>query len=184
MGVWGATCETRQRGTQCGRAAQGDPGGGGLILAKPRPLSNIPAMPKEAPRLIDQLRPKPRVFAEHFVVHRHAGKAAIEAGYSKATAHQMGYKLLHHAAIAAAINQEIERIGVKLQMDATWLRLELLENARRAQWDGDYAASTRALELIGKLQGLFVEKLRVDLRRVAELTDEELEEQRRALGLT
>lgn len=49
------------------------------------------------PPVAGRLTARQQRFVDHYLVHLNATKAAIEAGYSKRTAQQLGFQLLRHS---------------------------------------------------------------------------------------
>lgn len=67
-----------------------------------------PQQAKQAPgsaKGSDGLTEQQRQFVRAYTLHRNATQAAIDAGYSKATAQQQGSRLLSHVVVKAAIEQ-------------------------------------------------------------------------------
>ena len=68
-----------------------------------------------------EMTPKQKIFVAVYVAKPNATKAAIAAGYSKKTAAEMGYKLVHKSSVKEAIDtglkekiESIKLVGVKL----------------------------------------------------------------------
>ena len=60
-----------------------------------------------------ELVPKQRLFVEEYLVDLNATQAAVRAGYSKSTAHAIGWQLLRRPAVAEAIDKALaERPGI------------------------------------------------------------------------
>src|SRR5690606_23753564 len=140
------------------------------------------------------LTPKQQRFVEEYLVDLNATQAAIRAGYSAKTADVAGPRLLGNVRVAAAIAAgraaPTERTAVSQDYVVTRLR-EYVERSMQAvpclDRDGNhtgeyqYAGSVanRALELLGKHLGMFVERHEHTGAdggpiEVAELTDAEL----------
>ena len=67
------------------------------------------------------------------------------------------------APVRAVIQEEERRIMVAAEVDAVWVIQRLKENAARAIEAGDLSVVNRALELIGKQIGMFVERANINL---------------------
>lgn len=121
-----------------------------------------------------QLTAKMRAFVRSFAVCRNGAQAAREAGYSEHAAREMAYKLLHRADIQAALRRVEEgedrlvgsrRHRVLNRLDALADRAMQAEAVRDAkgktvgQYRFDGATAARALELLGKHEGLFNDKI-------------------------
>jgi len=120
------------------------------------------------------LTAKMRAFVRAFVVCRNGAQAAREAGYAKNSAREEAYRLLQRPDIQAAIGKREEgddrlvgsrRHRVLNRLDALADRAMQAEPVRdsKGQETGMYkfdgATATRALELLGKHEGLFNDKL-------------------------
>ena len=91
----------------------------------------------------DGLTEQQRQFVRAYTVHRNATQAAVDAGYSAATARQQGSRLLSHVVIKEALQQvrvdeqvrsEAKIVQVRDRLDITIERV-LLEIARIAYFD-------------------------------------------------
>ena len=119
------------------------------------PTAPIPAPGQQRP---GDLSERERQFVEHFMASGNATKAAAQAGYSKNTASQIGYRLLRKVQVQQAIAERTERDP------AVWTR----EDRQRfwtevARGQGRYAKAAlkdrlRASELLGKSQADFVDR--------------------------
>jgi len=120
------------------------------------------------------LSPKRASFVDRYLVHADGARAAREAGYSPRTAAQIAYQLLQNPSVAAAVSEGQERIAEACRENAGKVLKDLREVADRCrkgipvldkdgnptgEWRFDSAGATRALELIGKHLGMFVERV-------------------------
>ena len=97
-----------------------------------------------------------RRFVVEYAIDRNATQAAIRAGYSPRTAYSLGARLLKHAEVANAI-AEIEKKAVReSQISADQVLAGLAEIATQGKVE---SARVRALELLGKYHGLFVDRV-------------------------
>lgn len=104
-----------------------------------------------------KLTPKQAAFIREYLVDLNATQAAIRAGYSKRTAYRTGADNLKNPQIAAAVaTAQAERAKrTELTQDYVLAGLRGI-----ADDDGQPAAPrVRALELLGKHQGMFVERV-------------------------
>jgi phage terminase small subunit len=113
-------------------------------------------------------------FVEEYLLDLNATQASIRAGYSPKTALQQGPRLLGHVGVAAAITKARAARTERTEVSQDWVISRLVENAERSMQavpvydsDGDptgeyrYEGSVanRALELLGKHLGLFVDNV-------------------------
>lgn len=127
--------------------------------------------------------PKKARFCEEFMVDMNATQAAVRAGYSQRSAKYIGAELLAQPAVAARIAELRAAVQVRTDVTIDQVVAELWRNAMTAQKREDFKSSNRALELLGKHLGMFPDKLTVDFRDVANLSDEEIAERRAKLKL-
>lgn len=126
----------------------------------------------------DKLTPKQEMFVKEYLVDLNATQAAIRAGYSKKTADRIGPELLGKTCVARAIEEANQKRAEKLELSAEWVLENLKNVAVRCQqaepvmvfdystkemvetgeYQFDSKGANRALELIGKHLGMFVEK--------------------------
>jgi phage terminase small subunit len=122
------------------------------------------------------LTPRQRKFVAEYAVSHNGAEAARRAGYSRHTAREYGYQLLQRPEVLSAIRQREEGedrlIGSRRHYVLNRLQ-DLAERSMQAEpvRDGkgasigvykfDGATVARALELLGKHEGLFNERLEV-----------------------
>ena len=115
-------------------------------------------MPKS--RAKDGLTDKQRAFVEAYADNGFTStlQAALQAGYAKSCASVVGCTNIRKSNVAAAIAaKKAER-----QAEAKYTR-EIIEQwhadiARRAAEKGDYPTETRNVELLGRMQGLYIDR--------------------------
>lgn len=120
------------------------------------------------------MTPKQQRFVEEYLVDLNATQAALRAGYSEKTAYSIGPENLKKPEIAAAIEAAQNKTSEKLDITREWILERLKENAERAMQatqvfdkegnpTGEYTyqgnVANKALELLGKQQGMFREKV-------------------------
>jgi len=116
-------------------------------------------------------------FIHEYIIDLNATQAAIRAGFSVKAAGQVAARLLKNANIASEIAKMQDALAEKSSIDAQWVLEKLKENHARAmqaepildskgkptgEYRYDGAVANKALELIGKHIGMFVD--RMDLR--------------------
>ena len=110
--------------------------------------------------------PKWEAFAAAYAEHGNGTRAAITAGYAPgdngASAAQRAVALLKKVEIKKRIDQIREGLRKKAvsatSLNRAWVLEKLKENAEDALERGDRAAANRALELLGKEIGMFIDK--------------------------
>lgn len=130
------------------------------------------------------LNPKQQRFVEEYLVDFNATQAAIRAGYSRRNADVTGPRLLGNVGVAAAVADGRKKLAEKTGISAAYVLESLLDVSKRCRqavpvmafdreskemvqvtdeegrgvWEFDSAGANRALELLGKHLGIFVEK--------------------------
>ena len=121
------------------------------------------------------LTPRQASFVEQYLVDLNATKAAIRAGYSKATAGAIGAENLTKPEIIAAVEAGKARLSERTGITKAWLVGEIAEGFRSAAVERHYAGMGRLGELLSKPRGFITEKRDVRvIRSVEDLTDDEL----------
>lgn len=124
-----------------------------------------------------KLTPKQAAFWEEYLVDLNATQAAIRAGYSEKTAYAQGQRLLKNVEIQKAIQDGMAARSERTQVTQDWVIQKLTENVERSmqsepvmqkkgnEWveTGEYqyqgSVANKALELLGKHLGMFVDKV-------------------------
>jgi hypothetical protein len=114
-------------------------------------------------------QPKWEAFCVAYAEHGNGTKAAIEAGYSSGAngsgAAVRASTLLKKPEIKKRIDELRQRLKKKtfasVGVDRAWVLEKLKENAEQALESRDRAAANRALELLGREAGLFVERKQI-----------------------
>jgi phage terminase small subunit len=127
-----------------------------------------------APSAAEKLTPKQKAFCEYWVVHHNGQRAAIAAGYAAHSARTTAAILLTQANVMAYVQELQARQAKRLIVDENFIVQGLVKNYLRAMQseeitdkDGnahgvykyDGATANRALELLGKMRGLFTDKV-------------------------
>lgn len=112
-----------------------------------------------------KLTAKQKAFCREYVINHNATQSATKAEYSKKTAYSQGQRLLKKD----EIKNEIERLEKKNIEKVTVTAQEILTELKRIAFDLQdekitYKDKLRALELLGKHLGMFIEKQEVSLK--------------------
>jgi phage terminase small subunit len=94
-------------------------------------------------------------FVREYLVDKNATQAAIRAGYSKKTAGAIGDENLKKPAIRAAVDDGLKALAEKTETEAEWIRRRLRDEATDFSEFASHSARIRALELLGKINGIF-----------------------------
>lgn len=118
---------------------------------------------------LDDLNPRQRAFVENYSATAHGTQSAIDAGYSKKTAHSLASRLLRNVKIKAALAELQEDTWAKLGQDREWMLSLLAEQAENAkeQWidepiydsEGNQTGTRRVLYGKGNVANKSVELL-------------------------
>jgi phage terminase small subunit len=122
-----------------------------------RPSSSKKSASATGPKEDSELRPltaQQAGFVSEYLKDRVASKAAIRAGYSEKTAQQIGYQLLQHPSVRAAVDEGLEKLLTENGLTASRV---LKEMARLAFFD-----PAKLYDKNGKL--LSVDKMDADTR--------------------
>ena len=87
-------------------------------------------------------------FCQNYILHNNASRAAKDAGYSEASAHNQGYRLLQDTAIQERIEEL--RSGITTDIDVINELEKQYEVARNA---GNGTTALKALELLSRVRG-------------------------------
>lgn len=120
---------------------------------------------------------------ELFAQARAAGKSVdesyVEAGF---TPHRgNAHRLSTNESVQARVNELLERSARGVAIDRQWVLDRLVENQKDAKARGDGGVVNRALELLGKELGMFVDRKEIRTGPLEEATPDELERLREEL---
>lgn len=101
------------------------------------------------------LNDKQAAFVREYLVDFNATQAAIRAGYSKKTAGSQAHDLLKKPEIQDALREGQKRLAEATETEAEWVRRRLKEEATDYSATASHSARVRALELLGKINGIF-----------------------------
>lgn len=94
-------------------------------------------------------------FIQEYLKDSNATQAAIRAGYSSKTAAQIGEENLRKPDIRLSIDVAQKKIAEKTETDSEWVRRRLKEEADDFSEFASHSARIKAIELIGKINGVF-----------------------------
>ena len=109
------------------------------------------------------MTPKQAAFVLEYLVDLNATQAAIRAGYSAETAGSTGWENLQKPEIQAAITEGQGERVVRTKVDQDYVIRGLSREAEAGDVDEPNGPRIRALELLGKHQGMFVERAAVEV---------------------
>jgi phage terminase small subunit len=104
-----------------------------------------------------ELSDKQASFVREYVVDKNGKQAAIRAGYSPASAEMQASRLLSKEKVRAAVDEALQKVAEKTETEAEWVRKRLRAEAMEFGEGASHSARIRALELIGKINGIFIE---------------------------
>lgn len=126
------------------------------------------------------MTPKQQRFVDEYLIDLNATRAYLRV-YSKCTEHaarKNAARLLTKDDIQQAIADGQQRLADKSETTALWVRRRLKELSEYTGEGTSHSARVRAVELIGKLNGDFIEKQKtdVDMRIIVEHVDGEIQD--------
>jgi len=104
---------------------------------------------------VRELNDKQAAFVREYLVDFNATQAAIRAGYSARTAGSQAHDLLKKPEVQAALKEGQKRLAEATETEAEWVRRRLKEEATDYTEAASHSARVRALELLGKINGIF-----------------------------
>ena len=94
-------------------------------------------------------------FVVEYLTDSNGKQAAIRAGYSPKTAEVQASRLLSNAKVKAAVAEGQKYFQEKTETEAEWIRRRLKEEADDRSEFSTHSGRIRALELLGKINGVF-----------------------------
>ena len=122
-----------------------------------------------------KLKPKHYLFIAHIIRGESATQAAINAGYSKANAHNSGSNLLKNTDVKRELEKQINTAGLTPER----IIQELYDLYEEAKANGSYGPAKDIMQLIARHNGMFQ-----DLRKVEHKHSHEFEQLLSATRLT
>ncbi len=101
------------------------------------------------------LNPKQAAFVREYCLDKNGAQAATRAGYSKKTARQIADRLLSKVDIRQAVDAALAKLAFQTETDGQWVRRRLKEEAEDFSEGATPSSRVRAIELIGKINGVF-----------------------------
>ncbi len=113
------------------------------------------------------LTPKRERFCQEYTVDLNATGAARRAGYSEATAHVQGPRLLANVRVASRVAALQREVAKRNEIKVDDVIAMLLESYKDAKAANQHGPAVRAVELLGKRLGMFRDKVEVSEVRAA-----------------
>ena len=107
------------------------------------------------------LTPKQFQFAQEYMVDHNATQAAVRAGYSEDTAYSIGSENLRKPEIAEEVERLEQSIAQRVGLEAERVLRGIMRVTEAAEAVGNFNASLRGYELLGKHLKLFTDKTEV-----------------------
>jgi hypothetical protein len=105
--------------------------------------------------IMANLTPRQLAFVREYCIDRNGTQAAIRAGYSPKTAQEQSSRLLSNVMVREAVDAKLDRLAAKTETEAEWVRRRLKQEADDFSEGATQAGRVRALELLGKINGIF-----------------------------
>lgn len=118
-------------------------------------------------------------FAQALAQGKSADEAYADAGYRPNRGNASTLKA--NQSVQARVAELQERVVKGIILDRQWVLDKLIENAKEAKDRGDGGVVNRALELLGKELGMFVDRKEIRTGPLDEATPDELERLREEL---
>ena len=115
------------------------------------------------------------MFCHEYTKDYNATQAAIRAGYSPKTARLTGNRLMQKDEVQAHVGVVQERINQAADITGELILKALWKNHETAESSGQLQHSNRALELLGKANRLFIDRVEQTVTIYEEMSDAELD---------
>lgn len=145
--------------------------------SRPTPKGVLRAIEKQDAKTLKlALTPRQRRFAEEYIVDFNATAAAIRAGYATTYADRQGHLLTKHEGIAAYIDMLTASTAAKaVAIDPDYVLQEVTKIiTKEGTRDGD---KLRALELIARHLGMFVDRTEITGKDGGAIQTEEIRQE-------
>jgi len=113
-----------------------------------------------------KLTRKQELFIQGYLVSLNATKAAIDAGYSKKRASEIGYQLLQKTTIKEAIEKAMEERAIEVKRTAQDVFRDIIKVTEDAASEKNYSAALKGLELQGRHLSMFDSKLNNEPQKI------------------
>ncbi|MCF4151765.1 terminase small subunit [Dethiosulfovibrio sp. F2B] len=110
-----------------------------------------------------KLTAKQKAFVSEYLVDLNATAAAIRAGYSERSARKIGANLLTLPHIQAAIQEAMTERRERVEVTQDYVLTRLKAEAELKGKGASHVGRIRALELLGKHLGMFVDRSKIDV---------------------
>lgn len=110
------------------------------------------------------MTPKQQRFVQEYLVDLNATQAAIRAGYSEPSAYAIGVENLRKPQIQALIKEAQQERAVRSGLTQDYVLARLQVEAEFSDKGSSPGARVKALELIGKHLGMFIERHAVEMQ--------------------
>lgn len=121
------------------------------------------------------LKPKQKTFVLEYLKDKNATQAAIRAGYSKHTAHAIGQENLRKPTIAKAVEEALAKQALRCEISADRTVKEIADIAfqklSKQEMKKLSGNKLKALELLGKRFGIFVDVSKVQVDATIKTTE-------------
>jgi phage terminase small subunit len=115
-------------------------------------------------------------FVEEYSVDMNATQAAVRAGYSQKTASRIGPELLGKTWVRDAVNDQLAKASSRNALSVDWIVRRLMDEADDFGPRASSSSRVRALELLGKYAGIFVERREESFAsQLRQMSDDELQ---------
>ena len=119
------------------------------------------------------------LFAQGMSIGKTADQAYTDAGYQPNR--KNASRLKANEDIKARVRELQERIAKSVSLSREWVLEQLIDNAIQAKTREDGSVANRALELLGKELGMFIDRKEIRTGPLDEATPDELERLREEL---
>jgi len=111
--------------------------------------------------VIDALSEKQRRFCEEFLVDLNATQAVVRAGYNTKYPNRIAFQLMENPAIRIAIDALRMERDKNTDVTKDFVLQKMVKLLRAAEEAGNLNAALRAVELLAKHKGMFVERTEI-----------------------
>jgi len=113
---------------------------------------------------VKKITPQQRRFADAYLVHLNGARAAREAGYSVKSADKIAWKLLRVPQVRGYLDKKMEAEAERHDINADAIVRMLVTACQDAADEKQNGPRVRGIELLGKMLGLFANRLDLNFR--------------------